>query len=100
MDKIIELGYILTMLISAACFTLHAVIRAKNLTSTSRILKWKSTTAFLFLILIYNVCDFLIIYLNGSLKAASIAWIYVTEKFANMGFVEVYRGILRYETGI
>ena len=79
MDKIIELGYILTMLISAACFTLHAVIRAKNLTSTSRILKWKSTTAFLFLILIYNVCDFLIIYLNGSLKAASIAWIYVTE---------------------
>ena len=27
-------------------------------------------------------------------------WIYVTEKFGNMGFIEVYRGILRYETGI
>ena len=27
-------------------------------------------------------------------------WIYVTDKFGNMGFIEVYRGILRYETGI
>ena len=27
-------------------------------------------------------------------------WIYVTEKFRNMGYIEVYRGILRYETGI
>ena len=79
MDKIIELGYILTLLISAASFTLHAVIRAKNLTSTSRMLKWRSTTAFLLLVLIYNVCDFLIIYLNGTLRADSIAWIYVTE---------------------
>ena len=24
-------------------------------------------------------------------------WIYVTEKFENMGFIEVYRGILKYE---
>ena len=27
-------------------------------------------------------------------------WICITEKFGNMGFIEVYRGILRYETGI
>lgn len=79
MDKIIELGYIVTLLISAASFTLHAVIRAKNLTSTSRVLKWRSTTAFLLLVLIYNVCDFLIIYLNGYLTGEGIAWIYVTE---------------------
>ena len=27
-------------------------------------------------------------------------WIYVTEKFGKLGYIEVYRGILRYETGI
>lgn len=27
-------------------------------------------------------------------------WIYVTEKYENMGFIELYKGILRYETGI
>ena len=35
-----------------------------------------------------------------AMKVYIDTWIYVTEKFANMGFVEVYRGILRYETGI
>ena len=24
-------------------------------------------------------------------------WIYVTEKFGKLGYIEVYRGILRYE---
>ena len=27
-------------------------------------------------------------------------WFYVTKKFGNMGFIEVYRGVLRYENGI
>ena len=27
-------------------------------------------------------------------------WIYVTEKYTNMGFIELYKGILRYETGV
>ena len=49
MDRIIELGYILTLFISVACFTVHVAIRAKNLTSTSRMLKWRSTTAFVFI---------------------------------------------------
>ena len=35
-----------------------------------------------------------------AMKVYVDTWIYVTEKFVNMGFIEVYRGILRYETGI
>ena len=35
-----------------------------------------------------------------AMKVYVDTWIYVTEKFGNMGYIEVYRGILRYETGI
>ena len=85
METIIELGYILTLLISIACFTVHVAIRVKNLTSTSRMLKWKSTTAFLLLVLLYNVCDFLILYLKEAISPDGIAWIYVTENMFEIG---------------
>ena len=32
-----------------------------------------------------------------AMKVYVDTWIYVTEKFENMGFIEVYRGILKYE---
>ena len=35
-----------------------------------------------------------------AMKVYVDTWIYVTEKFVNMGFIEVYKGILRYEIGI
>ena len=85
MDTIFELGYIFTLLISIACFTIHVAIRAKNLTSTSRMLKWKSTTVFLLLIMSFNMCDFLILYLNDTISSESIAWIYVIENLLEVG---------------
>lgn len=85
MDTIIELGYIFSLLISIACITIHVAIREKNLTSTSRMLKWKSTTAFLLLVLSFNMCDFLILYLNGTISAGGIAWIYVIENLLEVG---------------
>lgn len=85
MDTIIELVYIFTLLISIACFTIHAAIRAKNLTSTSRLLKWKSTTVFLLLVLSFNMCDFLILYLDGIISMEGIAWIYVIENLLEVG---------------
>ena len=85
MDTIFELWYIFTLLISIACFTIHVAIRAKNLTSTSRMLKWKSTTVFLLLIMSFNMCDFLILYLNDTISSESIAWIYVIENLLEVG---------------
>ena len=35
-----------------------------------------------------------------AMKVYVDTWIYVTEKFGKLGYIEVYRGILRYETGI
>lgn len=75
----IELSYILTLLIGVACFTVHMTVRSKNLTSVSPLVKWKSTTAFLMLVIVFNICDFLIIYLGDAIGEGGIAWIYVIE---------------------
>ena len=85
MDRIIELGYILTLFISVACFTVHAAIRAKNLTSASEMLKWKSTTGFLLLVMLFNICDFLILYLSRTVSPQEVAWIYVAENMLEIG---------------
>lgn len=79
MTTFIELSYIMTLLIGVSCFTVHMTVRAKNLTSASPLVKWKSTTAFLLLIMVFNICDFLVIYLGDTLSSSGIAWIYVIE---------------------
>ena len=85
MNQIIELSYIVTLVISVACFTVHITIRAKNLTSVSPMIKWKSTTFFLLLAMVFNVCDFLTIYLGGVVSEETISWIYVIENMVEVG---------------
>lgn len=34
------------------------------------------------------------------MKVYADTWIYVMKKFGNMGYIEFYEGILRYEAGI
>lgn len=89
MDKIIELGYIVTLLIGIACFTLHVTIRAKNLTSTSVMLKWKNTTFFLIFVMMFNICDFLIVYLGDAAGRESIEWIYVFENLLEVAIAYI-----------
>jgi len=79
MSKFIELSYIVTLLVGVACFTVHITVRAKNLTSASPLIKWKSTTAFLLLVMLFNLCDFLIIYMGDILSSEGLDWIMVTE---------------------
>ena len=35
-----------------------------------------------------------------AMKLHEDTWIYISEKFGKLGYIEVYKGILRYETGI
>ncbi len=85
MSKLIELIYIVTLLIGIACFTVHITVRAKKLTTTSQMIKWRSTTFFLILIMLFNICDFLILYLKGAVSSDKIAWIYVMENLLEIG---------------
>jgi len=79
MSTFIELSYIVTLLIGVACFTVHMTVRAKNLTAVSPLIKWKSTTAFLLLVMLFNICDFLIIYMGDILSSDGLDWIMVAE---------------------
>lgn len=79
MSTFIELSYIVTLLIGVACFTVHMTVRAKNLTSVSPLMKWKSTTAFLVFVMLMNVCDFLIVYLTELVGKEGVAWVYIAE---------------------
>lgn len=79
MNQLIELSFIAALLIGVASFTVHITVRKKNLTATSPLVKWKTTTVFLLLIMIFNICDFLIIYLKGTVTDEAVAWIYVLE---------------------
>ncbi|MBR5230384.1 MAG: LuxR family transcriptional regulator [Firmicutes bacterium] len=85
MNHLIELSYVATLLIGVACFSIHNTVRSKNLTATSPILKWKSTTIFYLLIMVFNICDFLIIYFRGSFDEDIISWFFVAENLIEIG---------------
>lgn len=84
MLKLLGLCYILTILIGAAAFSVHLTARMKLLNSSNRIVMEKSTTIFLTLVLIFNFCDFLILFLRDVLSENQIAWIYVAENILEL----------------
>lgn len=79
MLKYIELIYLFTIFISVSAFTIHITARLKNLSANSQIVKLRSTTHFLILVLIFNFCDFLIIYLSKIDSTIDLIPIYVFE---------------------
>lgn len=85
MSKIIELGYVLTLLIGVASFTLHIAAREKNL-AAGMFIKQKSMTMFITMILLVNISDFLLVYLDGSISDDLINLIYIVENVLEVGF--------------
>lgn len=100
MDKLIQLGYIVTMMISMSAFSVQMLSRAKNLPVTEQMVKHRVTTIFLLVIAMFNVCDFLILFMEDWLGAQSISWIYVVENlleitlaYALIEMERVYLGV-------
>ncbi len=79
MQVLIELGYILIIMIGAMGFAMQALSGFKNLDVTNPMAESKNTTLFMALIVIFNVCDFLIVFLQDVLGDFGISWIYVIE---------------------
>lgn len=71
--------YILTIFISVATFSIHITVREKNLTATNPFAKMKSLTVFLFLVMIFNICDFLILYFWQMDESNVVNIIYIAE---------------------
>ena len=95
MIEVIQLSYIFTILIAISAFSLQYLARRKNLAVTNQFIKGRMATLFLALILLFNVCDFLILFLGSTLGSASTDWIYVVENVLEVALAYVLIGMER-----
>lgn len=79
MREFIELTYLLIIIIGAMAFAMQAMSERKKLDSTNQMVRNNNMTIFMALILIFNVCDFLIIFLEEAIGADGVSWILVIE---------------------
>lgn len=95
MIEVVQLCYIFTILIAISAFSLQYLARRKNLAVTNQFIKGRMATLFLALILLFNVCDFLILFLGATLGSASTDWIYVVENVLEVALAYVLMGMER-----
>lgn len=79
MAQFIQLLYIFTIIIGAICFATQTMVASKNLDVSNEMVKSKKTTTFLAIILIFNICDFLSIFLVGYVPIQNVEWILIIE---------------------
>ena len=95
MIEVVQLCYIFTILIAISAFSLQYLARRKNLAVTNQFIKGRMATLFLALILLFNVCDFLLLFLGTALDIASTDWIYVVENVLEVALAYVLMGMER-----
>lgn len=78
MQELVQLGYIITILIGASAFVVQYTARKKQMLTGSKMILQKSMSTFLALILIYNFCDFLSVFM-ANLLGDGVQWIFVVE---------------------
>ena len=92
MNLAVEFLYILTMFICVAAFSVHMTVKMKNLPSVSRLAKQNSTTFFLAVVLLTDLCAFLIIYLDRVNIDVDTSWFYAIENVLEV--IMIYAVIL------
>lgn len=95
MIEVIQLCYIFTILIAISAFSLQYLARRKNIAVSNQFIKGRMATLFLALILLFNVCDFLILFLGTTLRNVSTDWIYVVENVLEVALAYVLMGMER-----
>lgn len=93
MEQMIQLCYIFAMFIAISAFSLQYLTRRKNLAVTNQFIKGRMTMLFLALILLYNLCDFLVLFLGSTLGENSTDWIYVAENVLEVALAYVLIGM-------
>lgn len=79
MHSIIQLTYIVAIMVGVIPFAMQSMISIKNLGVNNHMVESKSTSIFLALIVVFNMCDFLIIFLMDQIGEGSVEWIYILE---------------------
>lgn len=79
MHQFMQLMYIMTIIIGAMCFGIQTMAAFKNLDVSNDIVRSKKMTGFFAIILVFNMCDFLTVFLDGHVDMQNIAWILIIE---------------------
>ncbi len=79
MQELVELTYVTTIMIGVMSFTMQIMASEKNLAVNNAMARSTSLTIFLAIIVVFNICDFLIVFLHGILTDNILEWIYIVE---------------------
>lgn len=79
MSEILQLCYMITICVGVSALSVQILVRGKNLPASNSLAKSGSTSLFLFLVTIFNICDYLIVFLGSWLGKAAISWVFVAE---------------------
>ncbi|MBR5129550.1 MAG: helix-turn-helix transcriptional regulator [Firmicutes bacterium] len=79
MQELVELTYVATIMIGVMSFTMQIMASEKNLAVNNAMARSTSLTIFLAIIVVFNICDFLMVFLQGILTDNLLEWIYIIE---------------------
>lgn len=79
MQELVELTYITTIMIGVMSFTMQIMASEKNLAVNNAMARSSSLTIFLAIIVVFNICDFLIVFFDGVITKNILDWLYIIE---------------------
>ena len=79
MQELVELTYVTTIMIGVMSFTMQIMASEKNLAVNNAMARSSSLTIFLAIIVIFNICDFLVVFFDGVITKNILEWLYIVE---------------------
>ena len=79
MNELIQLCYLVTISIAISAFSMQFLARGKNLAASNPLIKSSATSLFLLSVMVFNFCDFMILFLGKTMGIAAVEWILVAE---------------------
>lgn len=79
MQELVELTYVATIMIGVMSFTMQIMASEKHLAVNNAMARSSSLTIFLAIIVIFNICDFLIVFFDGVITKDILEWLYIVE---------------------
>lgn len=95
MQELIELIYIFIIITGTMAFAMQAMSEHKKLDATNQMVKNNNMTIFMALILLFNISDFLIVFLEDVIGTEGVSWILVFENVLEVAMAYALIAMLR-----
>ena len=95
MQQLTELIYIFIIITGTMAFAMQAMSERKKLDATNLMVKNNNMTIFMALVLLFNICDFLMVFLADTIGDIGIAWFLVGENILEVAMAYALIAMLR-----